>query len=157
MSIVRPLLFQTFHSWSKAGSRKQNDFSFQVSVFYLGKKAFSKVPCTFSSISLEDTGSQGSLRSLAEGNGVSNVWVGHLVSPNKIRAFLGREKWGMDGCWNATNACHMLCNPKLFVSLYKGCTLETYPVSALCLSKWKFSPVTLLNKLCGLLNWVKTS
>lgn len=141
----------------KTGSREQKAFSFQV-CFLFRKQIFLKSPSQISYISWEGAGLQGSLGNLAKGNGVDIAWVGHIVSPNKIRALLGRKTGGVNSYLYAMNhACHMLWNLKLFVSLYKECTPEIYSVSALCLSWWRFSSVILLNKLCGLLNWMKTS
>lgn len=139
----------------EVGSKKLSPFK----TVLFGKKIFLQRPSLISSYtSLGGTGSQGSLGSQAEGCGAGSASTGHAVSPNKTRALLGRRKWGMNGCFYArTHACHTLWNLKLFVSLYKECSPEIYPVSALCLSWWKLSPVTLLNKLYGLLNWVKTS
>lgn len=74
-------------------------FSIADSVL-LGKEIFPKSPSPVSPyISLEGTGSNGSLGSQAKENGAGSAWVGHLVSPNKMRAPLGRKKWGMNGCF----------------------------------------------------------
>lgn len=94
------LLLQTFQSLSKTGSREQKPLFFQVSVFYLGRKSFSQKSLRFflTSHYIRDfplhpwfTREPGNL---TEGNGVDIAWVGHIVSPNKIRALLGRsEEW----------------------------------------------------------------
>lgn len=133
-------------------------FSFEDSVL-LGKEIFPNSPSPISPyISLEGTGSNRRLGSQAKENGVGSAWAGHIVSPNKMRALWGRKQLGNEWLFSCRNSClpHVV-KPELFVRLYKECTPETSPVSALCLSWWKFSPVILLNKLCGLLNWVKIS
>lgn len=57
------------------------------------KEIFAKSPSLISSyISLEGIGSHRSLGSQAKGNGASSAWVGHIVSPNKMKALLGRKK-----------------------------------------------------------------
>lgn len=77
---------QTFHSQSKAGSRKQKLLPFK-SVSFIWEKNL-KSPSQISSyISLESIGSQAG-GTWQRGMGLAVLgWVGHIVSPNKIMAF----------------------------------------------------------------------
>lgn len=75
----------------KAGSRSKK-LSLSKTVLF-EKEIFAKSPSLISSyISLEGIGSHRSLGSQAKGNGASSAWVGHIVSPNKMKALLGRKK-----------------------------------------------------------------
>lgn len=87
-----------FNLSQKTGSREKKALSFQVSVFYLGRKSFSQKSLRFflTSRYIRDfplhPGFTREPGNLTEGNGVDIAWVGHIVSPNKIRALVGRSE-----------------------------------------------------------------